>query len=231
MRVAKTNSQAHQSPTDSVFSQIFLPGSRQKGALDFSQNLGGFAQQPAPLPGAGGVLVHGESLCSFPSSSSLLPSSWKNVYSFHQLLVGRDCRRFRSSVASILTAWRERKPHRCPQSQCPPPSFGMNPPLHAAGPPPVKTSCCLGGPQSAAPISAQPETCVLCKGTLNSFTPTINFSLVAACSTDKAQPISYCLPGFEDGITELQFCLSGIQGKKRRNENTMHFPVNCEGTQ
>lgn len=162
---------------------------------------------------------------------SLLPSSWQNVYSFHQLLVGRDCRRFRSSVASILTAWRERKPHRCPQSQCPPPSFGMNPPLHAAGPPPVKTSCCLGGPQSAAPISAPPETCVLCKGTLDSFTPTINFSLVAACSTDKAQPISYCLPGFEDGITELQFCLSGIQGKKRGNENTMHFPVNCEGKQ
>lgn len=83
----------------------------------------------------------------------------------------------------------------------------------------------LGGPYLAVPICTQPKTCGFCGRTLISFTPVINFSLVISCSTYKVQLISYCLPGFEDCITEVQFCLSGVQGKKGEMKILSIFPL------
>ena len=203
-KVAKTNSQALQSPTDRTFFQIFLPGWCQKGALDSSQNVGRLLQHPSQLAAVRGVQARGESLCSFPSSSSPIPFFPSYICSFHE------------PIAEELLAFQE-PGAKHPQCGC------QHKPLGAGTAdnhhPPWRPSAAsedLPGPSRAGLSVPSLKASVFCGRTLVSFTPIISFSLVAACSTYKVQLVSDRLPGFEDCITEHRSCLNGVQGKKEK---------------
>lgn len=217
-----------QSPTDRLFFQIFLLGSCQKGALDSSQNVEWRAQQPAQLAGARGFW-HVGSLCApfLP-----LPYSFFPPYIMFTPFTSSS----RGQTAGVSGAWWQASSlHGMSASPTSTGSAsGHNPPWGGTHPStlpdrhvwrPSDALEDLGGPYLAVPICTQPKTCGFCGRTLVSFTPVINFSLVISCSTYKVQLISYCLPGFEDCITEVQFCLSGVQGKKGEMKILSIFPL------